>query len=100
MKPKFIVNPNQIKKSQPLNIENKKVFKAIDNLEKRKEIIFESALRSSAKPPIKGPITRSKIKWRGIRMIKQFPYVWLDQRGKRISTKINVGIEISFVPQE
>ena len=100
MKPKFIVNPNHIKKSQTLNIENKTVLTVLEKLEKSQEMIFESALRTLAKPPIKGAITKGKIKWRGIRIIKQFPYVWLDQRGKRISTKINVGIEISFAPQE
>jgi hypothetical protein len=54
--------------------------------------IFTSALRKLAEPPIKGEITKGKIKWRGIRIVIHndgFKYTkWLEQRGKQISPKI------------
>ena len=54
--------------------------------------IFISALRVMAEPPIKGEITKGKVKWRGIRIVQYndgFKYTkWLEQRGKQISPKI------------
>ena len=54
--------------------------------------IFISALRIMAEPPIKGEITKGKVKWRGIIIVQHvdgFKYTkWLEQRGKRISPKI------------
>lgn len=51
--------------------------------------IFESALRNTAAPPIKGEITRGKIRWRGIRLVIKNTGCkcerWIEQRGKRIS---------------
>lgn len=45
-----------------------------------------------AEPPIKGEITKGKVRWRGIRIVHQndgFKYTkWLEQRGKQISPKI------------
>ena len=45
-----------------------------------------------AEPPIKGEITKGKVRWRGIRIVQQndgFKYTkWLEQRGKQISPKI------------
>jgi len=55
---------------------------------------FEYALRNVAVPPIKGEITKGKVKWRGIRMIhknKPLMYAtWLEQRGVRISAIIEL----------
>ena len=39
----------------------------------------------SAKPIIKGKLTKGKLRWRGIKMIKQKNRVWIEQRGKRIT---------------
>lgn len=56
--------------------------------------IFEYALRNYAEPPIKGEITKGKIKWRGISIIHDNSNVsyktWLEQRGKRISQMIEI----------
>jgi hypothetical protein len=56
------------------------------------EEIFTSALRIMAEPPIKGEITKGKVRWRGIRIVQYndgFKYTkWLEQRGKQISPKI------------
>lgn len=53
---------------------------------------FITALRTMAEPPIKGEITKGKVRWRGIRIVHQndgFKYTkWLEQRGKQISPKI------------
>lgn len=55
---------------------------------------FEYALRNVAVPPIKGEITRGKVKWRGIRIKhKNKPLMsatWLEQRGVRISAIIEL----------
>jgi hypothetical protein len=50
--------------------------------------VFEEALRTRAVPPIKGEITKGKLKWRGIVMVHQDDAKWLSQRGERISLKI------------
>ena len=59
---------------------------------KREDEIFTSALRKLAEPPIKGEITKGKVRWRGIRIVQHndgFKYTkWLEQRGKQISPKI------------
>lgn len=70
-------------------IENKLVSEFMNNLYTRESEVFESAVRTTAKPVIKGPITKGKIKWLGICIVKKFPYTRLEQRGKRISEKIN-----------
>lgn len=46
---------------------------------------FERALRVKAIPPIKGEITKGKLKWRGIELVSHNHRQWLEQRGKRIS---------------
>ena len=60
--------------------------------QKKEEEIFTTALRIMAEPPIKGEITKGKVKWRGIRIVQYkdgFKYTkWLEQRGKQISPKI------------
>ena len=64
----------------------------ISEQQKKEEDIFTSALRIMAEPPIKGEITKGKVRWRGIRIVQYndgFEYTkWLEQRGKQISPKI------------
>lgn len=60
---------------------------------KKRDDILESCLRMYATPPIKGAITKGKLKWRGIIMyIKNNgldPHeTWIEQRGVQISPKI------------
>jgi hypothetical protein len=66
----------------------------IDEMQKQEEEIFTTALRTMAEPPIKGKITKGKITWRGIRLIRQQvgfdSYSWLEQRGKQISPKFHI----------
>lgn len=68
------------------------ISRFIHEQQKKEEEIFTMALRTMAEPPIKGEITRGKVKWRGIRIVQQndgFKYTkWLEQRGKQISPKI------------
>lgn len=57
----------------------------------RQNAILETAVRENAVPPIKGELTKGKVRWRGLRMIQKggvadgFTEVWIEQRGKRIS---------------
>lgn len=64
----------------------------IQEQQKKEEELFTTALRTMAEPPIKGEITKGKVRWRGIRVVQQndgFKYTkWLEQRGKQISPKI------------
>ena len=66
----------------------------ITEMQKQEEEIFTTALRTMAEPPIKGEITKGKIRWRGIRIIRQQigfdSYSWLEQRGKQISPKFHI----------
>lgn len=66
----------------------------IAEMQKQEEELFTTALRTMAEPPIKGEITKGKITWRGIRLIRQqvgFDYYsWLEQRGKQISPKFHI----------
>jgi len=68
------------------------ISRFISEQQKKEEEIFTSALRIMAEPPIKGEITKGKIRWRGIRIVQyndDFKYTkWLEQRGKQISPKI------------
>lgn len=54
------------------------------------DIFLEEVLRTKAIPPVKGELTRNKIKWRGIKLCQRDMgagyYVWVEQRGKQIST--------------
>jgi len=54
--------------------------------------IIEDTLRKEAQPPIKGKITKGKIKWRGIKKVEkrnEFHHEeWLEQRGRQIGPKI------------
>jgi hypothetical protein len=53
-----------------------------------KHVYFSKVLKENAEPPIKGEITASKIKWRGIKMRQENTITshrcWLEQRGKII----------------
>lgn len=68
------------------------ISRFISEQQKKEEKIFTSALRIMAEPPIKGEITKGKVRWRGIRIVQYndgFKYTkWLEQRGKQISPKI------------
>ena len=77
--------------TQALNIVTQRF---ISDVQKQEEKVFTTALRTMAEPPIKGEITKGKIRWRGIRLIRQQigldSYSWLEQRGKQISPKFHV----------
>jgi len=57
----------------------------------RQNAILEKAVRENATPPIKGEMTKGKVRWRGLRMIHRgngadgFTETWIEQRGKRIT---------------
>ena len=57
----------------------------------RQNAILEKAVRENAIPPIKGEMTKGKVRWRGLRMIHRgtgaygFTETWIEQRGKRIT---------------
>lgn len=77
--------------SQTFNI-GAVISRFIQEQQKKEEEIFTIALRTMVDPPIKGEITKGKVKWRGIRIVQYndgFKYTkWLEQRGKQISPKI------------
>ena len=57
---------------------------------KFRDKVFEKALRENAVPPIKGKITKGKLKWRGIRQMSQGNVYFLTQRGRVISPKVTL----------
>lgn len=61
---------------------------------KAKAKMFEDTVRYLVEPPIKGEITKGKLKWRGITQCETQDHsqYWIAQRGKRISPIL----EISF----
>lgn len=63
-------------------------------MQKQEEKLFTTALRTMVEPPIKREITKGKITWRGIKLIRQQvgfdSYSWLEQRGKQISSKFHI----------
>lgn len=65
-----------------------------DEVRRQEEELFTTALRTMAEPPIKGEITKGKLTWRGIRLIREQVgpdcYSWLEQRGKQISPKFHI----------
>ena len=87
-RPKF-----QVDEDLALNIANV-TQRFISEVQKQEEELFITALRTMAEPPIKGEITKGKIRWRGIRLIRQQvgfdSYSWLEQRGKQISPKFHI----------
>ena len=74
-----------------LNIANL-TQRLFDEVRRQEEELFTTALRTMAEPPIKGEITKGKIRWRGIRTVQYNDGLkctkWLEQRGKQISPKI------------
>ena len=66
----------------------------VSETQKKEEELFTIALRTMAEPPIRGEITKGKITWRGIRLIRKQvgfdSYSWLEQRGKQISPKFHI----------
>tara|TARA_R110000744_G_C19120197_1_gene535845 strand:+ start:77 stop:427 length:351 start_codon:yes stop_codon:yes gene_type:complete len=83
----------QVHDDLALNIANV-TQRFISEVQKQEEELFTIALRTMAEPPIKGEITKGKIRWRGIRLIRQNvgldSYSWLEQRGKQISPKFHI----------
>ena len=81
-----------------LNIANV-TQRLISQMQKQEEELFTTALRIMAEPPIKGEITKGKIRWRGIRLIRQRigldSYSWLEQRGKQISPKFHIEAKVT-----
>lgn len=56
--------------------------------------MFEKSVRNNATPPIRGPITKGKLAWRGISMHTDVNGTqWIEQRGMQISNKV----QISFI---
>tara|TARA_B110000114_G_scaffold168507_1_gene191517 strand:+ start:421 stop:741 length:321 start_codon:yes stop_codon:yes gene_type:complete len=91
---KKIEHPNfKVDKDLALNIASV-TQRFIAEMQKQEEELFTTALRTMAEPPIKGEITKGKITWRGIRIIRQQvgfdTYSWLEQRGKQISPKFHI----------
>ena len=76
------------------------IQKHINTIRKRHNAILENALRTNAVPPIKGEITRGKVKWRGIRLCHRNNMFchekWLEQRGKQISPLIRIESIINY----
>ena len=66
----------------------------------QKELMFkinqsiEDELRTNAFPPIKGKITKGKLRWRGIIRVQDGKYQWVEQRGKRITSKYGLNPNI------
>ena len=90
---KKIKHPNfQMEEDLALNIAITQCL--LDEVRRQEENLFTTALRTMAVPPIKGEITKGKLTWRGIRLIRQQvgldSYSWLEQRGKQISPKFHI----------
>ncbi len=95
---KRIEPPNfQVYEDMALNTANV-TQRLYDEFRRQEEEIFTTALRVMAEPPIKGEITKGKIRWRGIRLIRQQvgldSYSWLEQRGKQISPKFHIEVKL------
>lgn len=96
---KKIEHPNfQVDNDLALNIANV-TQRLFDEVRRQEEELFVTALRTMAEPPIKGEITKGKLRWRGIRLIRQKvgfdSYSWLEQRGKQISPKFHLAAKLS-----
>lgn len=71
-------------------------------LVKKQEEFLEDVLRNRAVPPIKGEITKGKIRWRGLSIYQIKPNlsgvqkIWVEQRGVKISEDFSYGVEIDF----
>jgi len=71
---------------------NMSISDALNQYHKKRDLILGIALRDNAVPPIKGEITRGKLKWRGIYIVntKFALRSWIEQRGKIISPIIEL----------
>lgn len=82
------IERHEVKEGELTEIVDDLIKRIVD----RQNEILEISLRTMAEPPITGKITKHKIKWRGIRLIRQLDFpketMWLEQRGKQISPKI------------
>jgi len=69
-----------------------------DQAQQSREELFTLSIYASAEPKIKGEITKGKLKWRGIRIVEQTfgfsSFSWVEQRGKQISPKFQVNINL------
>jgi hypothetical protein len=72
----------------------------IASLIKQEEMFFRRYIEEFANPPIKGEITKGKIRYRGIKIVQVnngFQIIkWLEQRGKEISPKIVINFNINL----
>lgn len=68
-------------------IQKKQMLEFYQKFDSMREEAFEKAIREVAIPPVKGKITRSKLRLRGIRICQMRfgSETWLEQRGVRIS---------------
>jgi len=66
----------------------------ISKIQEKESEFMITAIMKNAHPIIKGKLTKEKIIWRGIKIIKHCvfldTYSWVEQRGKRISPKFHV----------
>jgi len=58
----------------------------------------EQICRTFASPPIKGKITKGKLKWRGLRLIQKNEFehttYWVEQRGKKIGYDLTINTKL------
>lgn len=64
----------------------KRVFEYRDTLENK---MIEDAAKNCI-PPIKGEITKGKIKWRGMKLVCCELNSWIEQRGVRVSPILTI----------
>lgn len=66
---------------------------AIKSIVKDIDEKMEYCVRNFATPPIKGKLTKGKLKWRGIKLIisNNGAQRWIEQRGMKISPIIEIG---------
>lgn len=78
------------------DITNKATQDIISNLFRE----MQKDLRSNAVPPIKGELTKGKIRWRGIVMCHSNTLNrierWLEQRGKKISRVFTIDLTVKL----
>lgn len=70
------------------NVCTKKPQTVQDHISEKVEKHIEQILRTKANPPIRGKITKGKVKWRGIKFYQGREglkiHRWVEQRGKQI----------------
>lgn len=71
----------------------------IKTMSQKQDEVIESIVRHFAEPPIKGVITKGKLKWRGITLNYQKESMlksiaWIEQRGKKIGPDIIIDYTI------